>query len=516
MSQDRAPDTSHSSAPRAAMGPWQRRLLVLLALAALSGWQISIFRGPFTFDPAYAIPSATTTTAPYLREFFYLYHYLGLFPVAVLAPGTAESAKQAERNLRAGGQNVVNEITNEIRRGENGRMWLFAPDAWLKGTAKGTSLRPGKLMFQLAAVLALFSGGVLARRPWLGLLLALLFGSDPFQLSHTLDSLRVLGVVLATWAIVMGLNLPLFLRPALDVRASLAIAAASGALLCVAREIRADVASTLPVLLVLYALRRAPSLRERVALPLVLLAVYSMGSAAMGQYWDHKLDVALQTVEAHGGVPFPRPPLQRHHEVWHPIACGLGDFDRKHGFEWNDTKLFARVMPKLQATFPSPLPYSGGYYFDTYYEGNPLYPVRPSDFPAYHRIVRDLVVDTIASDPLWYAEILLRRALRVATEVTPLELRLRRAFSLPVPGFVLLVPVVLVLLLRRRRNELAVLALGASPSATALLVHSAGGTCYLSVYHLVAAALALEWALRHLVGAAARRLTGRERPWRAR
>jgi hypothetical protein len=91
---------------------------VLGALVALSVWQISIYRGPFKFEPAYAIPSATTTNAPYLREFFYLYHYLGLFPVAVLVPTTAESAKQAERNLRAGGQNVVNEITNEIRRGE--------------------------------------------------------------------------------------------------------------------------------------------------------------------------------------------------------------------------------------------------------------------------------------------------------------------------------------------------------------------------------------------------------------
>lgn len=53
-------------------------------------------------------------------------------------------------------------------------------------------------------------------------------------------------------------------------------------------------------------------------------------------------------------------------------------------------------------------------------EGNAPYRIKPETLPAYNLILRETILRQIREDPVWYAEILGRRFVRVFTETTPI------------------------------------------------------------------------------------------------
>src|SRR6185436_13487884 len=107
-------------------------------------------------------------------------------------------------------------------------------------------------------------------------------------------------------------------------------------------------------------------------------------------------------------------------EIWHAVYCGLGDFGRERGFEWDDRVAFKWATTLDPVTNPRPLPYhyrDTEYYFDETWDG--VNRIAPTDLPEYNHLVRDRLASIVRADPLWYAGILLKRAGAILGHATP-------------------------------------------------------------------------------------------------
>jgi hypothetical protein len=128
-------------------------------------------------------------------------------------------------------------------------------------------------------------------------------------------------------------------------------------------------------------------------LPAFLVALGLAAARIEGATWK-KVPASTVRVAAFAIVLFMIPyALVRspnHHAVWGDVWEGLGDFDRKYEHVWSDSVL-RRVLVR---------------------EGMQLPPGVGVEFENDQSevILRRLVTDAITNDPLWYAEILVRRA----------------------------------------------------------------------------------------------------------
>ncbi len=225
----------------------------------------------------------------------------------------------------------------------------------------------------------------------------------------------------------------------------------------------------------------------------VLLVVFSGASQAWKSYFDHKYEEAQSLVRAHGGQPYEGPRLS-YHTVWHNVFCGLGDFGQDKGYRWKDRVAWKYARPRLQRLYGPQLP-----------EGSPPYEPRIELVPEYPGVLREKILNDVAADPLWFTKIILKRIGRVLGKATPVSLAVG-SYSISVGWFgYLLLPILLVLIWYRQWRWLGLIAFTVPTAATALLVYSGGGTPYYFIGHLVAAAVAvlfaLEWALQRTVRA---------------
>jgi hypothetical protein len=267
-------------------------------------------------------------------------------------------------------------------------------------------------------------------------------------------------------------------------------AAASGLLLATLHQIRAEaVLIGLSLPLVYLTIRRARWIR-RIGLVAVLLASYFLTSQAWQSYWDRKFTAAQAFVAAHGGAPYAGPHASSH-VLWHSVYIGLGDFGKDRGFRWDDRAGFVYATPFLRSQYHLNVTYSGGYYFNESYDPAGVYRLYPPELPQYNRVMRDAVLQTIERDPLWYAGVLVRRLWRIVVQTTPVSIALG-PWRVGIPGAGFLILPVVILLFLRKKIFFAKLILFTWPlSLTALLVYSGDGTPYYGISHIVTVGILL-------------------------
>jgi hypothetical protein len=230
---------------------------------------------------------------------------------------------------------------------------------------------------------------------------------------------------------------------------------------------------------------------KRIALVVVLASTFTVANIGYAKHLQKKFDEAAQVIRDVGGEPYTGP-LRVYHEFWHAVFCGLGDFDKKYGYEWNDLKAYRLVYPHLQEWHPDLHLNPNTAPQSFYYDQAKKYPVYYGEVDErYHDIVKNKILGDIKSDPKWYIDILEQRVWRILTDTTPvtiatptLQLQTKSALfglgAIPLLGF----------LLWTRRWFLAKLLVFSTPLAIpALVIYSDRGMAWYSCFHIFSAVI---------------------------
>ena len=460
----------------------QRRLLIYGAIVIVC-WQGLLLYGVENYSRDYRLKAMGLCNdykfflSPYVRD--------GVFPVArrVMPDGTSVLV------------NDLNSPCTTARLGDYGKIWLLLPEALWRGPDAATARWPTRTLF-LASLLATWAAFCAVRRPVMGGIIVLLVGSDPFQLFEAYSNNNIFSLpitvalaALATHARLLAANPPplrrLWIWPI-----------AAGAVLATVREIRLEPALIGLSLIAVYLTIKGLPLTKRATLAGVLIVTFYVTSAAWGIYWDAKFAQARRFVADHGGHPLPSAPM-RHHNIWHTLLCGLGDYDHKYGHVWSDDPTYASVMTTVMREDPS-VRYSGGRFLEAFHDPEHLYPIHVCELPAYGAAARHNFLGAIRGDPRWYARILGRRLIRIMNETTPLSIELGiMRLSFPLPGWIVLVALAAALA-ARDGFAIKVILFTAPLSLTALCMYSGIGNTYYAIFHLIAIAVLIELAVRFI------------------
>lgn len=484
--------------------------MLAVGILLIATWQASFMRLPQgAFDASHRVTAASGIDAE-PRFFFFLYR-LGLYPVA--GEPQAGTREEAERLLREEADTLVQEEGLTLGSGERGRAYLYFVDAWLGGDPLAPSLRPANALAFGAALVALFAAFWWVRRPLTGALLALLLGSSPFQLHAIHGEEGLFSWSITVMVALMALHVPLLPSGRKPVALVVGVAIATGLFMGAVRHVRVEPMVMLAAPVFVYATLSRSNRLERLAATLTLFAVFSLTSAGIAERLEAKLESAGEAIAAAGGTPYDGP-VERAPSLWHSIFRGLGDFDERHGYAWDDRVAYAYALGAAEARAGKRLHLDPRTWAQREsYDGHGRYPVSVYEaIPQYREILRDKVLGDIKAEPRWYLGILEKRAIRVLTEAPPVAVRVGGAnIAFAFPWFGVACGALLVALALLERADDAKLLLFAAPlSAPALLLYSAGGMTSYSSVHVVGAALALAlagsglaWLLRRLRARAA-------------
>jgi len=491
---------------RRAVAPRGRRsiLLLVLAMAAIPPWQWTFTTALERLDSRYRIEAASGLYNHDLRKFFYFLRYLGLYPVATmggpvdysglyptfdLADPIEDSEDGARRQLAEHGSQLIMDAGWNTRLGDHGRMFLYYPDALIRGTTRGLSVRPCHRLVFIGGLCALFFGFWWIRQALLGTVVVLLIGSNPFQLFEVYVRDNVFGWPISTAAWVLALHLPLLGRRP-PWRYVWVVPLVTGPLLATVRTIRSEPPLIILSVAMTYLLLTNADWRRRLTLIGLLVASFTLAACAWNAYFQAKIKRTQEVVARAGGHPYAGP-LRLYHTVWHSVWCGLGDFDKKHGYVWDDRIANDYALPILREQYhvDVPPPRPGHYFVDAYWDDAMLYPKLPEDLPHYDDVLQEKVLRDMRNDPLWYAGIVGHRIWRILSDTTPVQIAIRPwRLTLPMHGLVFLA-LLAVLIASRSWMLCKLLCFGLPLSLPALLIYSGGGMSYYSCYHVFCAAI---------------------------
>ena len=425
------------------------------------------------------------------RFVFFLRH-LGLYPVASTAAPNADSPDAARRLLEDSGS-LRTEWAATVRVGDLGRVWLYMPDVWWRGSTRNPDVRPANALGFLVALGALFTSFWWIRQPLLGGILVALIGSDPFQIFEIFGRQNVFCWSITVAVVVLALHLPLLGPWPRSRRYLWAVPVVTGLLVATAQTVRPEPVAVLVSAVGSYLTLTSERWRTRIALVAVLLTSHLATYGAWKKFYEHKIEESTRVVAEAGGRPYLGPRYILDHQTWTALWEGLGDFDKKYGHQWNDWRAADAIRPLLRERYGIEVPgqsptnkYATGAFWDE--EG--LYPkVAFDNYPHSQAALREAVLQHVLGDPLWFLGIVAKRSGRVLTETTPVQLLLGdRAIPLPMSGIAALL-VLGVLVGARAFWKAKLVAFGLSLSILPLLVFSGLGATNSGLYHIIAAAL---------------------------
>ena len=466
--------------------------VLVVGMLLIAGWQHHFFAHREELDTRYAVREMMGMNHEW--RFLYFLYYTGLYPVVSMEghvrmmgePGYKRFSTEAARRVIAErGETLWMEWDYTIRAGDLGRTFLYLPYAAWTGSAREPRLAPTHVVAFTLSLLALYAAFWWVRDPVLGVAAVALLGSNPFQLQVVHAQENVFGWTLTTAIFTLALAVPIFWRR--PGRYAWGLAVLLGVLLATVRQVRPEPLTILASAAAACLLFAPASWRRRVALTAALAAGFVGSGLAWRAYFDHKFEEARTVVAAAGGNVY-QGPRDRHHSFWHPLWCGLGDFDKTYGYEWSDPAARRYATPIVRERYAA--------------RGLPPPDDRVLQWePAYNEVLKEKVLHDIRNDPAWYLGILVRRMGRVLMWTTPVRLSLGgRWLDLPWNGPATLVLVGLLAGLRSwRLVQLAVFPLATSITAVLVFSGTVRGQTYTGWFHVVGAAIVLAGVVSALV-----------------
>jgi hypothetical protein len=269
-------------------------------------------------------------------------------------------------------------------------IFLFYPDAFLKGRPDTAEMRTGHAVWFTLALLSVFMALCYVGMPLLGLFVALLCGSNPFQvyeLYHVTSS-TIFPTVISTGLVMVAVCLLLSSERFTRHRAlSTALVCLSGAIYALQNEIRLEGVGVFAGALFSLVVCVPQSKARKLSLFCLFLLSAIVINTLINVYFRASLAKANAIVVSYGGKPTdvgdPYYATQ-----WWALWSGLGDFDEKYGFLADDRAGIS------------------------YYYGQNA--SRPSE-----QMHRNNYLQTIFHDPAWFAGVLRGRVARVLLHNTP-------------------------------------------------------------------------------------------------
>jgi hypothetical protein len=307
--------------------------------------------------------------------------------------------------------------------------------------------------------------------------------------------------------LLLAIHLPLLTNKRVDPRFALLWPIGTALLMSTIRTFRSEPMPMLAGALLAYALTRFTgemSKREtwmrRGALVATFFVVFFLGHQFWTRYFLTKAAQANATLARVGGHPYPGN-IRMYHHFWHPVWCGLGDFDKKYGYVWDDNRALAYAKPILQQKFKQHVPsttlgVSVKNNLDEYWDEDGFYKKLPYDIPNYNEIIRDKILHDIKTDPKWFGRILYQRVARILNEATPVRVSTRTGWwDVPLLSGKLFLPVLLLALLARAKFATKLLLFTVPTVTTALIVFCDRGIPWYGIFHLVMAGIVTVFAL---------------------
>lgn len=499
-----------ATAPR---GP-RRKLVLFASILAIIAWQWGFAFHDAKIDNKYKMSAASGMHND--AYFVYYFWYTGLFPVSSttaykpcdykcaptqesMAPA-ALTHEAAEALMKTQPGTLVQDSSWTWYAGDRGKIFLYMMDTWLKGAPWKPSVKPFHRFSFIVALCALFFAFWRTRRPLLGGLCVVFLGSNPFQIYEVNANDNVFGWSITTAILLLAIHLPLLTSKRVDPRWAFAWPIGTAVLMSTIRTFRSEPMPMLAGALLAYAFTRFTGQRSkretwvrRSALVASFFVVFFAGSQVWTRYFLHKAAEASAVLTKIGGHPYPGN-IRMYHHFWHPVWCGLGDFDKKYGYVWDDTRALAYAKPilenELHQYVPSPTFFGTAKNLDEFWDADGFYKKLPYDIPNYNEIIRDKVLADIRKDPKWYLEILYKRAERILTEATPVRLSTRSGFwDVPLLSCKLYLPLLLLAVLARARLAAKLLVFTLPTVTTAMIVYCDRGIPWYGIFHLLMAAI---------------------------
>ena len=478
--------------------------LLLGGIVGILVWQFLFLMGSSIFvvstqkDARHARKDATGFSHKDARHFHYFHYHLNLFPVATTGDEGDDSAEGARAIIQRQGNTLIMEREHWSRLGENLRIFLYWPNALITGSTKDPSIRPTNALFLILALLSVYVFFFYYKMPALGVFIVLLFGSSPFLLYEVYGRENYFSYMVSSILVLLGPHLSILLEKA-DRRWIYILPITVGIWVGCLGNIRAEFKVVLPCFLILYLLSRQLSLVKKAVFVLLACSLFFLVDAAWKQYFDRKFSEAFTVVQRAGGIPYTGHRIPGH-TLWHPIFCGLGDFDTKYGYAWDDRVAYAYALPKLNQQLGTRYTFEeGALSLDQFYDEGEAYYIKLETLPEYEVVLKQKVLSDVRADPLWFLTIVVKRIYWFFYDTSPLAV----SFSvlrvyLPFTGLLVL-PFFFIFWRRRRWLELNLLLFSLPLGAGSILIHAGNDTTYNSIFHLFFAALALSWAAEYLL-----------------
>ena len=404
------------------------------------------------------------------KKFIYFYYYKNLFPLATLEKNLIYSPQGADDEINQRGASLIMEYAHWARLGENARIFAYLPDAFVRLSPENPSIHLFNAICFCCGLLSILWGFEKIGYPLMGFLLVMMINFTPFFIYEVYIKQNIFGLAASTFLIVVGLNLPILFSKSVMPFKTISNIIISGALIGFFSQIRNEISIVLLTLILIYVCSNSFKLAYKIIyISLGFIAFYGT-THAIQAYFNAKFDQTTQFVQQHGGHVYTGGRTTGH-KLWHPIYCGLGDYDEKYGYAWSDEDAYAYAVPILKNKYKIDVPYSDKTYLDTYYDKDKLYYKKFDEMPEYEQIVHDKVIHDMTNDPLWYINILIKRICKILTTTLPF----------PFIGWFIF-PLMYQLIKRKKWDFIKLIVVSLPLSVSSLIIYSGKGNTYNSIF----------------------------------
>lgn len=413
----------------------------------------------------------------FAREFVYFYYYTNRFPIAISDFNPEYSKEAATKYLTDSTESMLMEYKHWVRYGNHARILCYMPNAIVRGSPENPSVNLFNSIVFVTSLILLFLGFRKAGKPVLAIIIILLVNSSSFYQYEIFLNNNIFGLAACVFMMLTGILAPYIFGRRAD-KISLLLVILTGVIIAFFGSVRGEI-SVIVISGILILITINANWLKRLLHIGLLLGTFFVTQLLIESYFSNKYRETHSFLTENGGHPY-NGLTTGNHPFWHPMFCGLGDFDEKYGYVWHDTVAYNYALPILNKEYGYDFQFNGKYQLDQYYDNEKKYYRKLDEMPEYEEICKKKILSDIADDPLWFIEILIKRCGRILSHTLPF----------PYAGF-LIIPLLIVLIVSKNRNYLILLLSSLPLSLTSFAIFSGGNNTFISFFPILSIAISI-------------------------